>query len=113
MVRGARAEAQRHAPDSYAEIRYEDFVAAPRDSLRPRSAMLRAAVHRRGAEFLARRAAVRDMNQRPSDVFTEAENDMLRELIGDELTELGYLGGGDRHERPLSLPFAGAGMPDG
>jgi hypothetical protein len=107
LVRGARAEAERYAPDSYAEIRYEDFVADPREALASMVQFCELPYTGEAQEFLARRVDVRDMNQRSRDAFTEAESDMLAELIGDELAELGYLGGSDHHERPLSRPFAG------
>lgn len=109
IVRSARAEAERLAPDRYAELRYEDFVASPEDVLERMTEFCELPRSREAHRFLAGRVDLRDMNYRWREAFDTTEVGLLEELIGDELESLGYEGADRAADRPLlSVPFAGA-----
>lgn len=92
IIRSARAEARDLTADRYAELRYQDFVAEPGPALDEIAAFCGLPVSRGAHEFLARRVDLRDMDFRWSEVFEPAEVELLEDLIGEELEELGYMG---------------------
>lgn len=109
LIRGAREEARQFAPDRYAEVRYEDFVADPHATIDEMTAFCALPDRPEPHEFLARRVEVRDMNRR-SAALSATDREMLDELIGEELAELGYAegpGSGANGRPPLVRPFAG------
>ncbi len=90
VVRGARREAESFAPGRYLEVRYEDFVADPggivdriADFCGLRSS---ARMHR----FLEREVCLRDATTTWREALSPRQVELLDELIGDTLRELGY-----------------------
>jgi len=108
LIQAARGEAKAHAPDRYAEVRYEDFVADPHEMIDEIARFCGLPVRPEPHEFLRARVEVRDMNRRSVDL-SPSEQSMFDDLIGVELAELGYIGGepGERERPLLSRPFAG------
>jgi hypothetical protein len=92
IIRSARDEARRLAGERYAELRYEDFVAAPEAALDEMAEFCGLPVSAEAHEFLRERVDLRDMNFRWREAFEPAEVEMLDDLIGDQLEQLGYGG---------------------
>lgn len=90
IIRSARDEAQRLAGGRYTELRYEDFVTRPEVALDEMTDFCELPPSPDAQEFLARRVDLRDMNFRWRETFEPAEVEMLDDLIGEELTALGY-----------------------
>jgi hypothetical protein len=90
VVGGARDEAARSAPDRYAELRYEDFVADPHgvlDEITDFCGLDRSAeVH----EFVDGRFEIRDMNFQWAERIDAGEIEILNELLRDSLASFGY-----------------------
>ena len=108
IIRNARDEARRLAGGRYAELRYEDFVAGPEAALDEMAEFCELPASAEAHEFLAERVDLRDMNFRWREAFEPAEVEMLDDLIGDELEQLGYGGETVAGEPRLSRPFASA-----
>ena len=102
VVEGARDEAARFAPDRYAELRYEDFVADPHRVLDEITAFCGLDRSAKVHEFVDARIEVRDMNFRWAERFDAGEIEMLNELMGDSLASFGYTP--DSGPRPLDGP---------
>ncbi|MGH2712972.1 MAG: sulfotransferase family protein [Thermoleophilaceae bacterium] len=90
VIETARAEATDHAPGRYAELRYEDFLGDPHRSLDEIEDFCELSRDPKVHAFLARRYELRNMNAGWRSTLEPAEVEMLEELIGDLLLELGY-----------------------
>jgi hypothetical protein len=91
VVRSARQEAARFAPERYAEVRYEDFVADPHRVLDELTTFCDLPPSPAPHEYLDRRIELRDMNVQ-NGAFSEGEIQMLNDVMADTLEELGYEG---------------------
>ena len=90
VIETNRDEAATLAPGRYQEVRYEDFLSDPHgtlDELTEFSALEPAPEAHR---FLDQRVVLRDMNVRWTQSFTPREIEIIEELIGPLLAELGY-----------------------
>jgi hypothetical protein len=108
VVRSARQEAARFAPARYGEVRYEDFVAHPHTALDQLVEICDLRPSRAPHRFLDSRLDLRDMNLGWDEAFDRGELQMLNEVMGDTLEELGY-GSSSRppaRERLVTTPFA-------
>lgn len=90
VVESTRDEAASLAPDRYAEINYERFVAAPQAVLRGISEFCGLPHSSRAEAFLRARFDVRDMNQQWPKRFNSREISMLNELLHGTLETFGY-----------------------
>lgn len=90
VVESTRDEAASQAPDRYAEINYERFVAEPQAVLRGISEFCGLPHSSRAEAFLRARFEVRDMNQQWPERFDRREISMLNELLHDTLETFGY-----------------------
>ena len=90
VIRTARREAERLPDGRYQEVRYEDFVSDPHETL---DRLLSFCALRRSAyphEILDSRFSLRDMNRQWRDRLGADELRALDEAIGDLLVEIGY-----------------------
>jgi len=76
--------------DNYTEIRYEDFMKTPHDSLSSLFEQTNLCDSTRAHSFLEQRIKPSNMNYKFKDNFDKKTLDMLNELLGDILVELGY-----------------------
>jgi hypothetical protein len=109
VVRSARQEAARFAPARYGEVRYEDFVAHPHTALDQLVEFCDLRPSRAPHRFLDSRLDLRDMNLGWDEAFDRGELQMLNEVMGDTLEELGYGSSSSRppaRERLVTTPFA-------
>jgi hypothetical protein len=90
VVASARTEAKQLAPDRYAEVRYERFIASPHDTLSELSRFCELPPSASAAEFLRTRVELRDMNFQWSERFSPDLLKGLNELLGEMLSELDY-----------------------
>jgi len=90
VLRSAREEAGRVAPDRYAEVHYERFVAGPSEAMDGLASFCGLPVSREASEFLVRSLAPRDMNFQWREQFTPDEVTMVNDLLGGTLEEFGY-----------------------
>jgi len=90
VVRSAREEAAGLAPDRYAEIRYEDFVASPHRLLDELAATCDLGPSPKSSAFLDSRIALRDMNFQWRERFSDHEIAALDAIMGETLAEHGY-----------------------
>lgn len=109
VVESTRSEAAGKAPDRYAEVNYEAFVAEPHRALNEISRFYGLEPSLRAERFLRQRFELRDMNRLWQERFDRHEVVMLNELLGDVLEAFGYAI--DPRERPgehpvLTTPFA-------
>ena len=109
ILRIARDEAARHAPDRYAELRYEDFVVDPEAMLNEMTAFCQLRASGEAHEFLRTRVDLQNMNFRWREAFEPAEREMLADLIGPELASLGYTGEEPVPSELIRTPFAAVG----
>lgn len=114
VIESTREEAASRAPDRYAEINYEQFVARPRQVLDgiakfcglPRSA--------RAEEFLRNRLQIRNMNWQWRERFSDREIATLNELTHEVLEQLGYGIDGTQPMKPspaVAVPFQRLSTP--
>ena len=109
IIRSARQEASTVAPNRYAELRYEDFVADRGRALDEVTAFCGLPASSEAHELLAERVDPRDMNFRWREAFEPAEIELQESLIGLELESLDYGGESFGTRRPLlSTPFSEA-----
>ena len=90
VVESTRDEAARFAPDRYAELSYERFVAEPHEFLDELAAVCGLPGSPEAHEFLERRFELRDMNFQWEDRFRSEEVETLNDLIGSTLKRFGY-----------------------
>lgn len=90
VIESTRKEAASHAPDRYAEISYEQFVAEPQQVLDGIAEFCGLPSSTRADEFLQNRLRTRDMNWQWRERFNSREIAMLNELMNDLLERLGY-----------------------
>ena len=102
VLAATREEAKALAPDRYAEVNYERFVAEPRDVLAALASFCRLPPSARAEEFLTARFQLRDMNFQWQERFDAGEVSMLDELLGATLTGFGY--GVDPPRPPMGRP---------
>jgi omega-hydroxy-beta-dihydromenaquinone-9 sulfotransferase len=86
----AREEAERLAPERYAEVRYEDFVGDPHRVLDELADFCCLPRSRDAHDFLDARVELEDMNFRWRDAFSPAELELLNEAMDETLAEFGY-----------------------
>ncbi len=109
VVASTRDEALRVAPDRYAEVRYERFVAEPRGVLDGVASFCDLPPSEQAHEFLRSRFELRDMNFQWRERFDAGEIATTDDLLGATLAELGYAlePSGTPADGPLlELPFA-------
>ncbi len=109
VVRSARDEAARCAPTRYGEVRYEDFIANPHTTLDQLATFCGLRPSRAPHRFLDSRLDLRDMNLGWGEAFDPGELQMLNEVMGDTLEELGYGSSSSQppaRERLVTTPFA-------
>ena len=83
----------RHAssrPGHYVELRYEDFVADPHRALEETTHACGLPPASGPHEFLDQRVDLRDMNYRWREDFDDRQIELLDDLVGEQLRELGY-----------------------
>lgn len=100
-----RQEARRHAPRRYAELRYEDFLAAPYDAIDAMTAFCELPVSRGPHRFIERSTDRRPVSSGWGPEFTAEDPVRVERAIEDTLARFGY---GPRDEiRPghLGRPF--------
>jgi omega-hydroxy-beta-dihydromenaquinone-9 sulfotransferase len=90
VVEAAREEARDLAPDRYAEVRYERFVADPHAVLDDIAAFCGLAPSPRAARFLDSRFDLRDMNYQWRTRLDDEQIGMLNDLMGATLAAFGY-----------------------
>lgn len=90
VVESARAEASQLAPDRYAEMHYEHFMAEPEIVLDDVTSFCQLPSSPRAKEFLRRRFDLRDMNYQWQERFNSQEMGMLNDLLGSTLAKFGY-----------------------
>ena len=90
VIHSTRAEAERIAPDRYAEIQYERFVRDPRGVLRAVEAHCELKPSSSAERFLDARFELRDMNVQWRKRFKPDQVEVLSELLGPTLSAVGY-----------------------
>jgi hypothetical protein len=90
VIESIRTEAAKLAPAQYFEVRYEDFLADPHGKLDQITAFCELPRSRAAHEFMNRRIKLRDMNYQWRRAFTPEQVDVLDDLTGNLLSELGY-----------------------
>jgi omega-hydroxy-beta-dihydromenaquinone-9 sulfotransferase len=111
VVRSTRQEAAQFAPARYGEVRYEDFIADPHGVLDELATFCDLRTSQAPHEFLDKRIELRDMNVQPRADLTEDEIEMLSDVMGDTLEELGYGAASARAptgEGLVTKPFRGS-----
>jgi hypothetical protein len=108
VVESTREEAARFVPDRYAEVRYERFVEDPGATLDEVASFCELPPSDAAKDFLSSRFELRNMNYQWQKRFDPGQVEVLNELMGGTLTELGY--GVDPPKPPesdplLSVPF--------
>lgn len=90
VIESTREEAASQAPDRYAEISCEQFVAEPQRILDGITAFCGLPPSMRADAFVWNRLRIRDMNWQWRERFNGKEIAMLNELMRDLLERLGY-----------------------
>ncbi len=92
VTQSIREEAASVAPGAYAEIRYEDFVKAPGETLNRIAEAAEMPPSPEAEAFLERRVHLRDMNYQWQTTFTPEEIETATGLMKAELEAFGYVG---------------------
>ena len=90
VLETAREEGERVAPERYAEVHYERFVADPNAVLDGIAAFCELSPSPRAGQFLDSRFDLRDMNYQWQSQFDAGQIAMLNELMGETLTAFDY-----------------------
>ncbi len=91
VIRKARAEvAVEGLEDHYVEVRFEDFLSRPHETLSALFASCKLSDDRRPHDFLTRRVPLRSEQPRWGEAFSEGEISMLNDIMGILLDELAY-----------------------
>lgn len=112
VLESTRQEAARVAPERYAEVHYERFVADPQGVLNAAASCCELPHSPEAEDFLETRFELQDMNFQWQERFDDGEISVLNELMGPTLSEFGYGIDPQRPRNagpPVTAPFASAG----
>jgi omega-hydroxy-beta-dihydromenaquinone-9 sulfotransferase len=91
VIRHARTEmAQEGLQDRYVEVRFEDFLSHPHDTLSELASSRWLADDPRPHDFLRRRVPLRGDTPRWRGELSEDDTSLLNEILGATLSDLGY-----------------------
>lgn len=107
VIRHARSEALLYAPEDYGEIRFEDFLAAPHETVDAIFEFANLQKADRPHRFLSERLSISGVSTRWQRVFNGSDLDILDEIMEVEMDGLGYTQTGhDTRSGPaLRVPF--------
>lgn len=108
VIERARDEASAIAPQRYAEVRYEDFVTDPKQTIAAAIEFLGLQPSAQVDAYLRERVSLRNMNYQWRESFSDAEVGALGEIMGEWLDRFGYREDGslELSSARLSRPFA-------